>query len=185
MSAVEATEQALFQKLDSFSKTTAQDNIKIREIGDILMEMNAAKADEYLQGEAYLNTAHIINPVVEKLPHSLQENWISQGAKFLTPEALPHVHLKALGAHIPKLEPDAQILLLIGRDLVKVHKVKSQINGPHNSLFAQKLNLGWVQIGEVCRGNVRRPKINTYKTCMHAASRKGVMVGSHHVGASN
>lgn len=41
-----AIEQALLN-LDSFFKITAQDNVKLRELEDILLELNAAKADIY------------------------------------------------------------------------------------------------------------------------------------------
>ncbi|KAJ8381419.1 hypothetical protein SKAU_G00021970 [Synaphobranchus kaupii] len=36
--------------------------------------------------------------------------------------------------------------------------------GPHNASFAQRLDLGWVVIGEVCLGNVHKPTVNTFKT---------------------
>lgn len=52
---------------------------------------------------------------------------------------------------------NAKILLLIGRDLLRVHKVRGQINGPHDAAFAQKRDLGSVIIGDVCLGNTHRP----------------------------
>lgn len=44
-----------------------------------------------------------------------------------------HAHLKSVATHIPELYQSAQILLLLGRDIVRVHKVRQQINGPHNA----------------------------------------------------
>lgn len=82
-----------------------------------------------------------------------------------TPEvALCHPHLKHIVTFIPKLDLNAQILLLLGRDLVRVHKVRHQISGPHNSLFAQKLDLGWALISDVCLSNAHKPNINSFRT---------------------
>lgn len=56
-------------------------------------------------------------------------------------------------------------MLLLGRDIIRVHKVRKQVNGPHNLPYAQKLDLGWVIVGNVCLGNVHRPlTIGTFHT---------------------
>ncbi len=68
-----------------------------------------------------------------------------------------HPHLKAVGDEIPAVEPCAAILLLLGRDILRVHKVLEQRSGPHNAPFAQRLELGWVIIGEVCLGRTHKP----------------------------
>lgn len=78
----EMIENALFKKLDAFTKISNRDYAKIRELGDLLMELQTAKDDGYLPGLAYLDTARGINPIVEKLPHYLQERWISHSMKF-------------------------------------------------------------------------------------------------------
>lgn len=76
-----------------------------------------------------------------------------------------HPHLKAIAAEIPPLDPQAEILLLIGRNLLTVHKVRKQICGKQDDPFAQKLDLGWVIIGEVCLGSVHKPsEVNALKT---------------------
>ncbi len=82
-----------------------------------------------------------------------------------TPSAVSHQpHLRHIAKHIPELDPEAEILLLLGRDVLRVHKVRQQVNGPHNAPFAQRLDLGWVVIGEVCLGNVHKPTVVTFKT---------------------
>lgn len=44
-----------------------------------------------------------------------------------TPEAAKHhSHLSSIAHLIPPLNPDAQILLLLGRDVLQVHKVRDQ-----------------------------------------------------------
>lgn len=56
-------------------------------------------------------------------------------------------------------------MLLLSRDLIRVHKVRKQINGPHDSPYAQRLDLGWVIVGSVCLGKVHKPDIvNTFYT---------------------
>lgn len=82
-----------------------------------------------------------------------------------TPSAVKHQpHLRHIAQQIPELDPRAEILILLGRDVLQVHKVRQQVNGPHNSPFAQRLDLGWVVIGEVCLGSVHKPTVNAYKT---------------------
>ena len=45
-----------------------------------------------------------------------------------------------------------------------MHKVREQINGPLNAPFAQRLDLGWVLVGEVCQGNAHKPNVSTFRT---------------------
>ncbi|XP_038823288.1 uncharacterized protein LOC120023350 [Salvelinus namaycush] len=58
--------------------------------------------------------------------------------------AYHHPHLQPVMDKIPAVDPDAPILLLLGRDILRVHKVREQINGPHDTPYAQRLDLGWV-----------------------------------------
>ncbi|XP_049341522.1 uncharacterized protein LOC125806060 [Astyanax mexicanus] len=75
-----------------------------------------------------------------------------------------HPHLQSVANKIPPVDPDAPILILLGRDILQVHKVREQINGPHNSPYAQRLDLGWVIVGEACLGAVHKPvEVNVYK----------------------
>ncbi len=41
-----------------------------------------AKQDGYLPGLTYLDTARGTNPIVKKLPHFIQEKWLSHGMKY-------------------------------------------------------------------------------------------------------
>lgn len=50
-------------------------------------------------------------------------------------------------------------MLLLGRDIISVHKVRRQVNGPRDAPYAQKLDLGWVIVGNVCLGGVHKPTI--------------------------
>lgn len=59
-----------------------------------------------------------------------------------TPEAAQHHHhLRSIAAEIPPLDPDADILLLIGWNLLRAHKVRKQLSGRHTDPYAQKLHL--------------------------------------------
>lgn len=78
----EVIEHALLKKLEDFPKLTNKDSAKLRELGDILLELECAKADGYLPGLAFLDTARGVNPIAEKLPYSLQEKWIIKGSRF-------------------------------------------------------------------------------------------------------
>ncbi|XP_073810196.1 uncharacterized protein [Danio rerio] len=83
-----------------------------------------------------------------------------------TPEVAVHFpHLTVVSDKIPPLDPNAPILLLLGRDVLSVHKVREQRNGPHNTPYAQRLDLGWVIVGEVCLDGIhRQSSVNAYKT---------------------
>ncbi|XP_041427087.1 uncharacterized protein LOC121396314 [Xenopus laevis] len=49
--------------------------------------------------------------------------------------------------------------MLLGRDIIRVHKVRQQINGPHNAPYAHRLDTGWVIVGNVCLKGVHRPDL--------------------------
>ena len=82
---------------------------------------------------------------------------------------------------IPALNPDAQILLLIGRDLAEAHHVKDQRIGARNAPFAQQLNLGWVVVGDVCLERFHKPNITTYKTTIIDSHRETIFKPSSNV----
>jgi len=76
-----------------------------------------------------------------------------------------HPHLQRLAERIPPVDPDAPILILLGRDILQVHKVREQINGPHSAPYAQRLDLGWVIVGDICLGTIHKPSsVNVLKT---------------------
>ncbi|XP_033103147.1 uncharacterized protein LOC117105951 [Anneissia japonica] len=66
---------------------------------------------------------------------------------------------------LPEQDERCSITLLIGRDLIEAHHVLDQIIGPAGALYAQRLRLGWVIIGETCLGGSHMPNsIGTYRT---------------------
>ncbi len=78
----EMVESALFAKLESFPKIANRDSHRLRELGDLLMEIRAAKQDGDLMGLSYLDTPRGVNPIIQKLPFSLQEKWLTLGSKY-------------------------------------------------------------------------------------------------------
>ncbi|XP_019723167.1 uncharacterized protein LOC109514483 [Hippocampus comes] len=79
-------------------------------------------------------------------------------SEIATPDVtLAHPHLRHLAGKIHPLDTNAEIMLLLGSDIVQVHKVLECINGPVNAPFAQKLALGWVIVGDVCLGGTHKP----------------------------
>lgn len=74
-------------------------------------------------------------------------------------------YLTAVSDKIPPLDPSASILLLLGRDVLSVHKVHEQRNGPLNTPYTQRLDLGWVIVREVCLNVTHhQSSVNAYKT---------------------
>ncbi|XP_067250257.1 uncharacterized protein [Chanodichthys erythropterus] len=78
----EAIEAALFNKLERFPKLSNKDPLRLRELGDLLLELRAAKTEGYLPGLTFLDTARGISSILEKLPYSLQEKWMLQGTRY-------------------------------------------------------------------------------------------------------
>lgn len=78
----EVIESALLKKLDAFPPISNKDTHMLREFGDLLRELEAAKADGFLPGLMFLDTARGVIPIAEKLPFSLRERWIMQGSKY-------------------------------------------------------------------------------------------------------
>lgn len=73
----------------------------------------------------------------------------TERSEIPTPEIVEnHPHLRDIT--ILPLDPQAHVLLLIGRDLPEVHHVQDQRTSPRGSLFAHKTPLGWVLVGNVC-----------------------------------
>ena len=111
---------------------------------------------ESLNGEAQFRLPTLIE--CDQIPSAREE--------IPTPEiAANYSHLQSIQDQIAPLEDQADILLLIGRDLPEAHHILDQRIGPKGTPYAQRLHLGWVIIGETCLGKVHRPdSVNVNKT---------------------
>lgn len=57
----EAIEASLFKRLNQFPRLSNRDHQKLQELGDLLLEIEAATC--YLAGLGFLDTARGINPI--------------------------------------------------------------------------------------------------------------------------
>ena len=85
----EAIESALFKRLDGFPRISNKEFQKLKELGDLLMEVLSAKAEGDLPGLAFLDTSRGVNPIAQKLPYNLQEKWISEGTRYKQQHGVP------------------------------------------------------------------------------------------------
>ena len=83
-----------------------------------------------------------------------------------TPEvARAHPHLFQIANKIPTLDKEAEVLLLVGRDIPALHKIHESHNWPRNVPWSQRLDLGWVVLGKTCLNGAHKPvEISTFKT---------------------
>ncbi|RXN11518.1 hypothetical protein ROHU_029945 [Labeo rohita] len=120
----------------------------------------------------------IDNSISFTLPTLIECNELPDNrAEIPTPDAARnHAHLKSIARKIPSLDPEAEILLLLGRDIIEVHKVLEQRNGPPHAPFAQKIALGWVIVGDVCLNGAHKPaEVNAFKTSIFMNGRHSQM----------
>ncbi|KAK3753684.1 hypothetical protein QZH41_013130 [Actinostola sp. cb2023] len=66
-------------------------------------------------------------------------------------------HLRGIAEEIPPLDNQADVQLLIGRDVPELLKVRAFKNGPKGAPWAQKLDLGWTISGQVCLNRIGGP----------------------------
>ncbi|XP_062603957.1 uncharacterized protein LOC134265758 [Saccostrea cucullata] len=102
-----------------------------------------------------------------QLPTLIECNEIPDNKNEIpTPEvARCYSHLQDIAELIPPVNDSAKTLLLLGRDIISVHHVQDQRIGNSSSPYGQKLNLGWVIIGETCIGRAHKSdQVNVNKT---------------------
>lgn len=78
----EAIEGALYSNTENFAKISSKDYRRLRDLGDLLIELESAKQDGYLPGLRYLDTSKGVSLILDKLPFNLQENWRTQGTRY-------------------------------------------------------------------------------------------------------
>ena len=94
----------------------------------------------------------------DEIPNNREEIPTSQVARA-------HPHLQQIADEIPELDEQAEILLLIGRDVPPLHKVHESRNGSRNAPWGQRLDLGWVVLGNTFLNGAHKPEqISTCKT---------------------
>ncbi|KAK7921993.1 hypothetical protein WMY93_008895 [Mugilogobius chulae] len=197
--APEIIEHALLKKIEDFPKISNRENQRLRELGDILTELEGARLNGFLPGFHIWTRHTVLTPFLPNYPiifrkgvmevtGRLANNFVIESldgtmqislpallecdmipddrTEIPSPEVAVHFpHLKAVADKIPAVDKNADILLLLGRDILQVHKVREQHNGLRNEPYAQRLDLGWVIVGEVCLDKKHKTKnINVYRT---------------------
>ena len=77
----ELVESALRKKLQKFPKFT--DMKRLYEVHDILTEIDAVKGQtKYRDIFAYLDSSIGVKTIIQKLPHNLQEKWVTRAVKY-------------------------------------------------------------------------------------------------------
>ncbi|CAE1306091.1 unnamed protein product [Acanthosepion pharaonis] len=84
----EAIKDSLFERIHRFPRVT-RDYDRLRELSDLLTELQAAKDDGDLPGLALLDTARGLRPIVEKLPPTLRDQWTSHGTAYKRKHQVP------------------------------------------------------------------------------------------------
>ena len=96
-------------------------------------------------------------------------------AEIPTPAvALSYPHLRTIAQHLHTLDEEANISLLIGRDLLEAHHVLEQCLGPKGTPYAQRLYLGWVIVGECCLNKTHKPDVVVNKTHILGSGRPSI-----------
>ncbi|XP_043942911.1 zinc finger protein 850-like [Protopterus annectens] len=103
------------------------------------VETSGTTAYGFMIVPIYRNTQFPLSTLTEcdQLPDNREE--------IPTPEAACHqFHLKCIADCIPPLDKCAKILILLGRDIPRVHKVHKECNGLNDAAYAQRRYLGFV-----------------------------------------
>lgn len=136
-----------------------------------VVETTGCSADNFIVESIDGNTQISLPVLIEcdMLPDDRTEIPLPEVASY-------YPHLNHLADKIPTVDPDVSILLLRGRDLIQVHKVREQCNGPHNIPFAQRLDLGWVIVGDVCLGRTHKPaNVSVFRTSVLVSGRRSIL----------
>ncbi|XP_033726768.1 uncharacterized protein LOC117316337 [Pecten maximus] len=82
--APESIEASLKKKLELLPRLSNKDTKKLYELSDILLEIKAVKSDpRYSSLLAYFDSSTGVTPVVNKLPHYLQEKWTMAAHRYM------------------------------------------------------------------------------------------------------
>ncbi|KAK3107001.1 hypothetical protein FSP39_004706 [Pinctada imbricata] len=91
----ELVEAALKSKLEKFPVLTSSDSKRLYELADILAEIASAKEDSaYKPLLSYFDSSTGILPIVKKLPHNIQEKWITRASNHKRQTNTPYPSFK-------------------------------------------------------------------------------------------
>lgn len=134
------------QSIKSLAKSAFFDKFSVTENASHTMKICAGTSEILgCRAKGFL-VEYIDNSARFTLPTLIECNELPDNRAEIptTDAAWNHTHLKPIARNLPPLDQKAEILLLLGRDIIEVHNVLEQHNGPPHAPFAQKIALGWV-----------------------------------------
>ena len=157
----------LFDRLNVHGQTTTYSLKTCAGVSQIRGRCSKHVIVESLDG----SKRHQLSNVVEcnAVPDSKEEIPTPQVAR-----ARPH--LRGIADEIPEICDDAEILLLIGRDAPPLQKIHESRNGSRNAPWAQRLDLGWVIIGDACLDGAHKPSLSCYATNVLESGRPSILL---------
>jgi hypothetical protein len=76
-------ESVIRQKLASFPKLSNKENCKLYDLFDLVAEIQFLKNNQlYSSLFASYDSSAGVNPIVSKLPHNIQEKWITEASTY-------------------------------------------------------------------------------------------------------
>jgi hypothetical protein len=76
-------EKSLKDRVASFPRITASDNKRLFDLSDLVGEIASVKEQlQYRILFGYFDSSTGINPIVAKLPWSLQEKWVTEASRY-------------------------------------------------------------------------------------------------------
>lgn len=94
--------------------------------GSRLVKRSGRKAEGFQVESLDGQTSLLLLPLIEC------DEILNDCSEIPTPDAARHYpHLQDLAPYIRELDPKAEILILLSRDIVRVHKVRQHVSGPH------------------------------------------------------
>ena len=157
----------LFDRLNVHGQTTTYSLKTCAGVSQIRGRCSKHVIVESLDG----SKRHQLSNVVEcdAVPDSKEE--------IPTPQvARAHPHLRGIADEIPEICDDAEILLLVGRDAPPLQKIHESRNGCRNAPWAQRLDLGWVIIGDACLDGAHKPSLSCYATNVLESGRPSILL---------
>ena len=87
----EIIEASIKKRLEDFPKLTNKDNKRLFDLSDILSQIESLKESTlYRSLFSYFDTSSGVNPIVGKLPYSLQEKWTTKAMNYKSSHNVPY-----------------------------------------------------------------------------------------------
>lgn len=97
-------ESSIKKKLARFPKLVNKDYAKLYELLDIVTEIDSLKENPtYSTLLAYFDSSSGVNPIVAKLPHSIQEKWITEASNHKLRSGTPYPAFPLFVAFLEKI----------------------------------------------------------------------------------